>query len=168
MPQEMSFAQALNEAKQVIVQQAARIKADAEKLKVQQDMLMNQGATIGEQERRLREQAADIERLDGELKALSARYADAVTAREQAETVINRQGERITSLEHHAQESERRIADQMEQLADLRREREELLDKLPTKEDAEALAAMSSLLTKKVVAAAPAKAAPTMRLAAAA
>ena len=48
---DLSFAQALNEAKQVIVQQATRIKSDSDKIKVQQDMLMTQGQNIGEQEK---------------------------------------------------------------------------------------------------------------------
>ncbi|HZL37948.1 MAG TPA: hypothetical protein VFC78_21710 [Tepidisphaeraceae bacterium] len=171
MPQEMSFAQALTEAKQVIVQQASRIKGDAEKLRVQQEMLMNQGNTIAGQEQRIKEQAADIERLAGEITDLTGRLAEAVTAREQAETVINRQGERITTLEHQAQESERLVAGQIEQIADLRRERESLIERLPTQKDADALAAMSSLLMKKVAGAganANARPAPTMRLAEAA
>ncbi len=163
---ELSFAQALNEAKQVIVQQATRIKADADKIKVQQEMLMSQGSTIGEQERRIRELSGDLEKRVSEIDGLSNRLTEALTAKEQAEAVINRQGERITSLQSQAGELERKVAENSEKIHDLYRERESLLEKLPTKEDAEALAAMSALLMKKVVPTNPMpKNGPQMRLA---
>ena len=50
--QPMTFAQALNEAKQYIVQQSNRIKSDAEKIKNQQQTIVDQCATISEAERK--------------------------------------------------------------------------------------------------------------------
>ncbi len=51
--QEMSYAQALNEAKQVIIQQSARIKGDLEKIKGQQQTIVDQAAKITEHEGKL-------------------------------------------------------------------------------------------------------------------
>jgi predicted RNase H-like nuclease (RuvC/YqgF family) len=148
--QELTFAQALNEAKQVIVQQALRIKADVEKIKVQQEMFMSQGATISEHEKRIREQADDIQRMAGEIETLHHKLAEALTAKDQAENIINRQGEKITSLQSVAAELEQRVSEQSEKIHTLDREREGLMEKLPTQEDSEALLAMSALLMKKV------------------
>lgn len=152
---ELTFAQALNEAKQVIVQQAARIRADADKIKVQQEMLMSQGSTLSEHERRIREQAADIERLNAEVDTLTHKLGEALTGKEQAEAIINRQGERITNLQAMSVDMEKRLGEQSERIHDLEREREGLVERLPTQEDADALASMSALLTKKVTSAAP-------------
>jgi predicted RNase H-like nuclease (RuvC/YqgF family) len=146
---DFSFAQALNEAKQVIVQQASRIKADSEKIKIQQDMLMAQGQTLGEQEKRIREQAADLESRAAEIDTLTQRLTQALTAKEQADAVINRQGEKITSLQNTAADLERKISEQAEAIHIFERDRESLMEQLPTREDAEALAAMSALLMKK-------------------
>ena len=165
---ELSFAQALNEAKQVIVQQATRIKSDSDKMKVQQDMLMSQSQTIGDQERRITEQGSEIERMAVEIEGLTQRLSEALKAREQAEAIINRQGERITHMQNTASDLERKIAEQSEHVHELERERESLSERLPTKDDVEALAAMSSLLTKKVVSPSQSTSHPPMRLAEAA
>lgn len=164
---DLSFAQALNEAKQVLVQQASRIKSDSDKMKVQQEMLMAQSQTISEQEKRIKEQAVELERRAGEVDTLTHRLNQAMTAKEQADAVINRQGEKITSLQNVAADLERKISEQGETIHMLDRERESLLERLPTKEDAEALAAMSALLTKKITGPTPAtaKSGPQMRLA---
>jgi predicted RNase H-like nuclease (RuvC/YqgF family) len=150
MSQELSFAQALNEAKQIIVQQAQRIKSDAEKMKVQQDMLMSQGATISEQEKQLAQHVAEIDRMAGEISSLTAKLSEAVIAKDQADNIINRQGEKITSLQGMTNDLQRKVSEQSEKIHSLWREREGLMEKLPTKEDAEALSAMSALLMKKV------------------
>ena len=62
MAQDMSFAQALNEAKGLIVQQATLIKGDAEKIKALQQTVVDQSATNSEQDRRLREQSDTLVR----------------------------------------------------------------------------------------------------------
>jgi len=165
---ELSFAQALNEAKQVIVQQATRIKADSDKMKIQQEMLMSQSQTIGDQERRITDQSAQIERQAIDIDALTLKLAEAVKAREQAEAIINRQGERITHMQNTAADLERKIGEQSERIHELDRERESLSEKLPTRDDIEALAAMSSLLTKKAVSPSQSTSHPQMRLAEAA
>jgi predicted RNase H-like nuclease (RuvC/YqgF family) len=163
---EFSFAQALNDAKQVIIQQASRIKADSEKNHVHQEMLTTQATTIGDQERRISVQSAEIERQAAQIEELTARLSDAVTAKDQAEAVINRQGERIQSLQASLADLEKRVGEQSEQIHDLQRETESLLEKLPTKDDIEALASMSALLTKKgSTAGSISKAGPQMRLA---
>jgi predicted RNase H-like nuclease (RuvC/YqgF family) len=164
---ELTFAQALNEAKQVIVQQAGRIKADNDKIRVQQDMLMSQGTTLGEQERRLQEQADELQKLTASNGELSQQLHEAITAREQAETIINRQGERVQGLQANIVEFEKKVGEQSERIAELERTRDSLLEKLPTQDDAEALAAMSALLSRKISSTTPA-ARPQMRLAEAA
>jgi SMC interacting uncharacterized protein involved in chromosome segregation len=157
MSQEFTFAQALTEAKQIIVQQASRIKSDADKLKVQSEMLMAQGATVSEQERTIKDQSVEIERLTADMDALNVKLSEAITAKEQADNIINRQGEKITSLQSASAELEKKVSEQSEQIHSLERERESLVERLPTQEDADALAAMSALLMKKVAHATPAK-----------
>ena len=50
-----TYAQALNEAKQMIVQQQYRIKQDAEKIRSQQQTIVDQSAAMGEQDRKIQE-----------------------------------------------------------------------------------------------------------------
>ena len=57
---EMSFAQALNEAKQVIVQQSNRIKTDADKVRQQQQTIVDQCSIITDHEMKNKEQAAEL------------------------------------------------------------------------------------------------------------
>ena len=42
----MSYGQALNEARQMIIQQQYRIKADADKIKAQQQQIVDQSAVL--------------------------------------------------------------------------------------------------------------------------
>ena len=88
---EMSFAQALNEAKQVIVQQSNRIKTDAEKIKQQQQTIVDQCSIITDTEIKLREQTAEAQKQQERIDALEANIAQAVVAREQAEAIVDRQ-----------------------------------------------------------------------------
>lgn len=164
---EMTFAQALNEARQVIVQQAGRIKSDADKMRVQQDMLMTQGKLINDHERRLREQAEELQKLNVGNQELSQQLRETITAREQAEAIINRQGERVQTLQATVVDMEKKGGEQTDRIRELEEVRQSLLEKLPTQDDAEALAAMAAMLSKKPVAAANASR-PTMRLAEAA
>jgi chromosome segregation ATPase len=146
---EMSFAQALNEAKQVIVQQSNRIKADAEKVKQLQQTIIDQCSTIQDHESKLKERVIEAARQLEQIESLDASLAKATVAREQAEAVIDRQGQRVASLQQQADELERRVAALAEDLAKVTAERDEYRAELPTKDDEEALAAMAALLTTK-------------------
>ena len=147
--QEMSYAQALNEAKQVIIQQSSRIKGDLEKIKGQQQTIVDQAARITEQENRIAEQSSEIAQQAESLRGLEGRYAEAEAGRQQAEGVINRQGERINHLEGQVREMTAQVDDANEQIASLTRDRDELRAQLPTAEDIEALSGMMSLLAQK-------------------
>ena len=144
-----TYAQALNEAKQMIVQQQYRIKQDAEKIRAQQQTIVDQSAAMSEQDRKIREQAAELARIAGELESLSLQLSEVSIAREQAEAVIDRQGERLTGMQAGIADLERHVAEQAEQIDALSRERDELRAQLPTRDDVEALSAMADLLSKR-------------------
>jgi chromosome segregation ATPase len=145
----MSYGQALNEARQMIIQQQYRIKADADKIKAQQQQIVDQSAVLVESEHKLKDQAAEIQRISQELQAAHERIAELTTAREQAEAVIDRQGQRLTAMQAAAAEMEQKIAEHTAQIAALTTERDHLAAQLPTPEDEEALASMSDLLAKR-------------------
>lgn len=147
--QEMSYAQALNEAKQIIIQQSGRLKADFEKIRNQQQTIVDQAARLTEQEGRLAEQTADLERRASEHKALEQLYNEAEAGRQQAEGVVNRQGERINHLEQEIAGLGSRLQAAADEIAGLRRDRDELRAQLPTNEDIEALNGMLTLLSQK-------------------
>lgn len=155
-----SYAAALNEARQMIVQQQLRIKADAEKVRVQQQTIVDQSSTLTENERRLREQAGEIGRLTDEAGALNVRLIETMTAKTQAEAVVDRQGERLTTLQAAAAEGERRIAALSERVATISGEVDALRSQLPTSEDEAALSSMMDLLSKRTK-----RPGPAMRLA---
>jgi hypothetical protein len=146
---EMSFAQALNDAKQVIVQQSKRIKADAEKIRQQQQTIVDQCAMIAKHEKTMKEQVAENERQAEQIQSLEANLTEATIAREQAEAIIDRQGQRLTILQEQVAGSERKSAEQAGQIDRLTFERDNYLNQLPSREDEEALAAMAQLLTTK-------------------
>jgi len=145
----MSYGQALNEARQMIIQQQYRIKADADKIKSQQQQIVDQSAVLVESERKLTDQTAEIQRISEELQAAHERITEITTAKEQAEAVIDRQGQRLTALQASAAEMEQRIAEHTAAIAALTTERDALAAQLPTPEDEEALASMSDLLAKR-------------------
>jgi chromosome segregation ATPase len=182
----MSFAQALNEAKGVILQLSNRVKADAEKIRSQQDSIAAKSATVAELEGRVTEMtaahAAETARLAGraadeaaqaaarhaeQVAGLETRIKDAEAAGAHAEAILNRQGERILSLESAAAEREAEIADLKAEIANLIAERDAVRSQLPSDEDAAALASMAQLLIKAAPAIEKAKksAGPKMRLA---
>src|SRR4051812_25043558 len=113
----LSYAKALSEARQVIVQQQMRIKADAEKIKQQQQTIVDQSAGLVAGERRTAEQAGEILQLAEELKTALTRLAETTAAREQADAVVDRQGQRITSLQEAVIELEARSSEQATQIA---------------------------------------------------
>jgi len=170
MSQPMTYAQALNEAKNVIMQQAARIKSDAERMRTQQQTINEQGVRIVERENRIKDQTTALVAQTDEIRTLGQKLDAAVAAHEQAEALIQRQDQRMTSLQENLADLERQIREQSAQVEELRREREELLAKLPTQEDIDALAAMTALLARRSAQAAPIahEARPPMRLAEAA
>ena len=146
---EMSFAQALNEAKQVIVQQSNRIKTDAEKIKQQQQTIVDQCSIITDTEIKLREQTAEAQKQQERIDALEANIAQAVVAREQAEAIVDRQGQRLTTIQEQCEAQEGRIADQDAQIQKLRAELIAAQEQAPSTEDQQALSAMAALLTTK-------------------
>ena len=147
--QEMSYAQALNEARQVIIQQSARIKGDMEKIKGQQQTIVDQAARVSEYEARISEQSTEIQRQAGELRGLEQRYSEAEAGRQQAEGVLNRQGERINHLEVAVADFTAKLDEANSQIAELTRDRDDLRSQLPTSEDIEALNGMMALLSQK-------------------
>jgi chromosome segregation ATPase len=182
---EMSFAQALNEAKGVILQLSNRVKADAEKIKSQQEQIAAKSAAVAEMEARVTEMAAahaaDLAQASArnadEVAKMEGRIKEAEAAGAHAEAILNRQGERILSLENAAAERDAEIAALRSEIARLSAERDQAIAQLPSNEDAAALAAMTQLLTKaapaiekakKSAAAATSTGVPTMRIAEAA
>ncbi len=147
--QEMSYAQALNEARQVIIQQSSRIKGDLDKIRGQQQTIVDQAARISEQEARVNELASDVQRQAEELRTIEQRYSEAEAGRQQAEGVVNRQGERINHLETEVADFRRQVDEATLQIAELTRERDDLRAQLPTNEDIDALNGMMTLLSQK-------------------
>jgi predicted RNase H-like nuclease (RuvC/YqgF family) len=137
LSQNMTYAQALNDAKTLIVQQSARIKSDAQKLKAQAEEITQLRALV-------EALSADVDRL----REMEPRLSEALAGREHAETTVGRQRIEIEALEGAARELQRVIGDQASRLGDLSHEVEQLRGHLPTDEDAAALEAMSSLLSK--------------------
>jgi chromosome segregation ATPase len=148
MAQEMSFAQALNEAKGVILQLSNRVKADAEKIRMQQQTIVSLSATVTQSEVRARQQAETSARQAEELAALRERAKQADAAREHAEAILNRQGQKITHLESANAELTARMSEHKAQIVALSQQRDALRAQLPSDEDAAALASMAQLLHK--------------------
>jgi chromosome segregation ATPase len=168
----MSYAQALTEARHTIVQQQLRIRADADKIRGHVQAIAEQAAQLADADRRGGEQAAELERLVGQTEVLGNRLQEMTTAKEQADAVIDRQGQRMTSVQEQVARLERQTAEQAAQIADLSaqlsdtaRRLEETTGLLPTREDEEALASMSDLLGKRSAAMARRAAGPVMRMA---
>ena len=155
---DMSFAQALTEANQVIVQQSNRIKADAEKIKQQQQTIVDQCSIITDHEIKAREAAAESAQQLATIEALESKVAETTVAREQLEAVCDRQGQRLTNLQQQVQNFEITVAAQAAQIEKLVAECERYRAAVPSKEDQEALAAMEALLSKKTARATAAKA----------
>jgi chromosome segregation ATPase len=166
MAPQMSFAQALNEAKGVIVQLSTRVKSDAEKIRSQQQTIVSQSSTIAQHEARAADLEAQLAHHVEQIATLTERLRDADSAREHSEMILNRQGEKITTLQAANAELEARLDEHKTQIAELSQERNELHTQLPSEADAAALVAMSQLLNKAAPAIEKArKSAPQMRLA---
>src|SRR5438270_12237498 len=145
----ISFAQALNEAKQVIVQQSNRIKADADKIRQQQQTIVDQCSIITDHEMKNKEQAAELATKSELIEQLEAKVAQLTVAREQAEAVIDRQGQRLGALQDQVHSLEEKVTGQSDLIDKLTVERDGFRQQAPSKEDEEALAAMAALLSTK-------------------
>ena len=132
----MTYARALNDAKTLIVQQSARIKADAQKLKAQSEEIERLRAAVDQM-------SAETDRL----RALEPRLAEAAAGREQAEALVGRQRMEIESLETASRELQRMLGEQAGRINELTAESEQLKAHLPTDEDAAALEQMAALLS---------------------
>jgi len=149
MDANMSFAQALNEAKQVIVQQSNRIKTDADKVRQQQQTIVDQCSIITDHEMKNKEQAAELARTSELIEQLETNLAQLTVAREQAEAVIDRQGQRLGGLQDQVANLEQKVAEQSDQIDKLTGERDSFKSAAPSKDDEAALAAMAALLSTK-------------------
>jgi predicted nucleic acid-binding Zn-ribbon protein len=157
MPQEMSFAQALNEARQIIVQQSNRIKGDLDRIKAMQETITAQTATIAEADRNAKQKASELETAGEQIKTLTAKLEEMRVAKEQGEAVIDRQGQRLTQMQATIHDLEKQVADHSQKAQQLGHELEGVRSSLPTQEDSDALAALASLLSAKKGAPAPVK-----------
>src|SRR3984957_9143672 len=92
MQQEMTFAQALGEARQIIVQQSNRIKSDLEKVVALQNTIAAQSTTISQSERVIREQSTKLSEMEEQVRSLTIKLEEATTACKQADAIIDRQG----------------------------------------------------------------------------
>ena len=131
----LTYAQALTDAKSLIVQQSARIKADAQKIKAQ-------GEEIAQWRSMADELGAELEKL----RALEPQLAEAQAGREQAEATVGRQRMEIEALESASRELQRILGDQAARINELSGELEQIRGALPSDEDEAALEAMTSLL----------------------
>ena len=149
MSTEMSFAQALTEARQIIVQQSNRIKGDLDRIKAMQETITAQTGTIAEHERTATLTTSTVDGLNAQVRELTGQVDATRTAKEQAEAVCDRQGQRLTQLQESVATLERQLAEQAERVAHLQGELDDTKVQLPTSEDHEALAALSTLLAAK-------------------
>ncbi len=149
MPQEMSFAQALNEARQIIVQQSNRIKGDLDRIKALQETIAAQTATIADADRSIKQKTSDLDAAQEQAKALNARLDETRIAKEHSDAVVDRQGQRLTQLQETVGNLEKQIADYAQKVQELEHELEGVRVQVPTQEDSEALAALASLLSAK-------------------
>lgn len=145
----LTYAQALNDARQMIVQQQLRIKADAEKLRSQQQTISDQSATISTQEKSLADLSSELQRMVEEASSMSNRCQELTTAKEQAEAIVDRQGTRLTQLQGQMADMEKRLSEQATTIESLSSDLESTRGQLPTQEDKDALFSMTELLSRR-------------------
>jgi uncharacterized coiled-coil protein SlyX len=155
MPQEMSFAQALTEARQIIVQQSNRIKADLDRIKALQDTIAVQTGTLAENDRQLKQKTTEVEAAAEQLMTITTKLDEMRIAKEQGEAVIDRQGQRLTQMQETIAGLEKQLAEHAQKNDQISHELDALRNQVPTHEDTEALAALASLLSAKKGASAP-------------
>ncbi len=155
MPQEMSFAQALTEARQIIVQQSNRIKGDLDRIKALQETIAGQTAALAENDRQIKQKTTELDATAEQIKALTTKLDEMRVAKEQGEAVIDRQGQRLTQMQETIAGLEKQVAEHAQKNDQISHELDALRNQVPTHEDTEALAALASLLSAKKGAAAP-------------
>ena len=134
--QNMTYAQALNDAKALIVQQSNRIKSDAQKIRQQAEEISQLRTLVDAL-------SNDLDRL----RLLEPQLEEALSGREMAEAAVGRQQIEIEALENASRELHRVVGEQGARISELTAEVEQLRGHLPTDEDEAALEAMSSLLS---------------------
>jgi chromosome segregation ATPase len=122
-----------------------------EKIKALQDTITSLSGTVSSNERIIREQSDELSRRDEQVASLSLQVKDITTAREQAEAVVDRQGQRLTQAQETISKLEKLSAEHDTQIHQLSEEIEGLRKHLPTQEDSDALASLSELLQNKKV-----------------
>jgi predicted RNase H-like nuclease (RuvC/YqgF family) len=132
----LTYAQALTDARSLIVQQASRIKSDGQKIRAQAEEIAQLRAMA-------EEMAAAVERL----RQLESRLAEEHAARERAEAIVGRQQMEIEALESASRGLHKILGDQAARVNDLTAELEQTRGALPSDEDEAALEAMTSLLS---------------------
>ena len=104
---------------------------------------------------KLKEQTAELaqqQQEPGRRRPSKRTSPQAVVAREQAEAIVDRQGQRLTNLQAQSEQQESRIASQDAQIEKLFTELQAAREQAPSSDDQQALAAMAALLTTKKVA----------------
>jgi predicted nucleic acid-binding Zn-ribbon protein len=149
MPQEMSFAQALTEARQIIVQQSNRIKADLDRIKSLQETITTQTTTLADHDRQLKQKSSDLDLANEQVKLANNKLEEMRIAKEQGEAVIDRQGQRLSQMQETIAGLEKQLAEQTHKAEQAHHELEAVRGQVPTQEDTEALAALASLLSAK-------------------
>ena len=132
----MTYAQALTDARTLIVQQSARIKSDAQKIRAQQD-------EIAQLRSDLEATTDEVQRL----RPLEPQLAEAQAGRDRAEAMVGRQRVEIESLETASGELQKMLGEQAARIHEMTIELEQLRAKLPTHEDVAALESMAALLS---------------------
>jgi chromosome segregation ATPase len=149
MAQEMSFAQALTEARQIIVQQSNRIKSDLDRVKALQETITTQTAALADHDRLMKSKSSDLELAQEQLKLANSKYDELKSAKEQNDAVIDRQGQRLTQMQETIAGLEKQLAEATQRAESVQQELDSMRGQVPTQEDTEALAALASLLSAK-------------------
>ena len=150
MAQEMTFAQALSEARQIIVQQSSRIKGDLDKIMALQDTIAAQSTTISQNDRTVREQADTLAELEEQIASVSAQLEEMTVAPFPGRGRHRPPGPTLTQRLASIEAMESQIAEQSDKIDQLQSELDGVRQQLP-REDTDALAALSDLLANKKV-----------------
>lgn len=142
----MSYAQALTEAKNRILEQSQKLQASAVTIKRQQQEISQRKAHAAELKKEL---AAEVERN----KTLEVELTRVTGAKEAAEATVGRQRVQLDQMEASLTEHQQTIQQQTQRIEELtaeveslRAELERTRAKLPTEEDIAALEEISRIL----------------------
>jgi chromosome segregation ATPase len=143
---QMSFATALKEAQQLIARLNDQIRTHAEEMARLQQALVNQCSLTTEREIELGTRSRELDECRKRAEGLESRLAEVSTAREHAEAMVDRQGQRVATLQNKAETQGNVLADQAAQIDRLTEERDRYQARLPSGDDELALADMAALL----------------------